>query len=136
MVCNRTFNRLQLRKHNYYVRVCLPPDVQKLAKKKEIRYTLNTKDYYEAIHLVRRESYKIDLLIASLRKLSMKIEEGTIILTDAEIRQFMVYRMREIDHFFSYQDADALDLVFDQLPLFKDKDVEAVQKLRQSGISN
>ena len=133
MVWNRTFNRLQLRKHSYYVRVSLPQDVQKLVKKKEIRYTLNTKDYYEAIHLVRRESYKIDLLIASLRKLCMRIEEGTIVLTDAEIRQFMVYRMREIDHFFSFQDADALELVFEQLSLFSDKDVVALQKHYLSG---
>lgn len=53
--------RLILRKHTYYIRVALPRWAWRLTKKKEIRYSLATKDYYIALTKLRIESVKIDL---------------------------------------------------------------------------
>ena len=36
--------------------------------------------------------------------------------------------MREIDHFFSWQDVDMLDMMFEELPVFNKTDTEAIQK--------
>lgn len=94
---HKKYNRLHLRNHCYYIRVALPKDLWDLVKKKQLCYSLNTKDYYEAISLVRRESYKIDLLIDYLRKLKMELKNRCVVLTDMELNQILTYQMRMID---------------------------------------
>lgn len=89
--------RLYIRRHSYYIRVALPENLWKLAKKKEIRYTLNTNNYYQAIKNLHKESLKIDLLIDLLQELDMELKNNKVILTDMEINQVFVYLMRLVD---------------------------------------
>ena len=125
-------HRLHLRNHTYYIRVALPVPVAKLAKKKQLCYTLRTKDYQKALILLRKESFKVDILIDSLRKLAMEIKDGKVVLTDKEIQQFLVFRMNQIDNFFnSFYDnasAEVMDLMFEELPLFTEQDNKAIQQ--------
>ena len=83
--------RLLLREHTYYIRVAIPRGIQYLAKRKEYRYSLETKDYYLALSKLRAESFKIDLYIEFMKGLDMEIKEGRVLLTDTEIDQMLVY---------------------------------------------
>lgn len=66
---------------------------------KEYRYSLDTKDYYLALSKLRAESFKIDLYIEVMKGLDMQIKEGRVLLTDAELDQILVYRLRMIEDF-------------------------------------
>lgn len=91
------YTRLHLRHHTYYIRVGVPKALKALEKRNEIRYSLNTKDYFTAIEKLRRESYKIDLYFDWLRELHMELKDKKIIFTDIELKQLLTYKMRMID---------------------------------------
>lgn len=57
----RRQTRLHLHDHTYYIRVAVPNALKSLEKRSEIKYSLNTKDYFTAIKLLRRENYKVNL---------------------------------------------------------------------------
>lgn len=54
------YPRLQNRNGTYYIRVKVPNDVRDALGKSEIRYSLKTKDYREAIRKLAVESIKVD----------------------------------------------------------------------------
>ncbi len=122
--------RLLVRKNTYYIRVAVPRCIQHLVKRQEFRYSLNTKDYYEALTKLRRESFKIDLYIASLRELNMEIKGNRVILTDEEFDQILVYRLRVIEDFIenNYKIIRLGKVNFEDIGLFTQK---AVDKLNQ-----
>ena len=91
--------RLLLRNHTYYVRVAIPRNLTNLTKYKEIRYSLKTNDYRTAVEKLRRESYKLDLYIDFLKELDMEIRNNKVILTDTELDQLLIYRLRVINDF-------------------------------------
>lgn len=58
--------RLLLRKHSYYIRIFIPRKLQSVVKRKEIRYSLHTNNYFEALKKLRQESAKIDSWLEEL----------------------------------------------------------------------
>lgn len=60
-------NRLFLRKHTYYVRIAVPRDLFFIVKINEVRYSLNTKNYYDACQKVRIISVMLDILFNKVR---------------------------------------------------------------------
>lgn len=52
------YPRLTIRKHTYYIRVAVPKRLINIVKKRNIVYSLQTKDYQEALYRVR-ESFEI-----------------------------------------------------------------------------
>lgn len=91
--------RLVLRKHTYYIRVSIPRWAWSLTKRKEISYSLSTKDYYIALTKLRIESVKVDLYFNFLKRLEMEIKGNKILLTDEELDKVLTYRLRVIDDF-------------------------------------
>lgn len=122
--------RLLLRKHTYYIRVAVPRHIQYLAKRKEYRYSLDTKDYYVALSKLRAESFKIDLYIEFMKGLNMEIKEGRIFLTDSEIDQILVYRLRVIEDFIenNYKKIRADKCHYEDIGLFTQQAVDKANK--------
>ena len=71
--------RLAIRNHTYYIRYALPVSVWELMKKKEIRYTLGTKDYREAAQKIHKESLKISMFVDFIKKLNMELKNKKVI---------------------------------------------------------
>ena len=70
------YPRLAIKNHTYYIRVAIPRHLQKLAKRKEIRYSLNTSKFFEAIHKLRIESAKIEKYLKILDTLHMQLKNN------------------------------------------------------------
>lgn len=121
--------RLYLKNHIYYIRVAIPRKLQDFAKRKEFKYSLNTSDYYEAIKRLRFQSVKVDLWIDEIRKLfNMIIKNKKVLLSDVELDQLLVYRLRVIDDFFerNYHKLLNQSVTFEDIALFSKKNMEAV----------
>lgn len=92
------YPRLTLRKHTYYIRVQIPKHLSGLARKKNIIYSLRTKDYFEALKRVRKESCRVDMMIEywenEYRK--MKIDNNRIFLNQDEIKILLIDRWVKI----------------------------------------
>ena len=58
--------RLLLRKHSYYIRIFIPRKLQSVVKRKEIRYSLHTNNYFEALKKLRQE---IDVIKPYVKKI-------------------------------------------------------------------
>lgn len=123
--------RLFLRNHTYYIRVALPRWGWDLLKKKEIRYSLNTKNYYDALIRLRTESYKIDIYIDFLKWLKMQIENGFVKLTNEELDKILIYRLRVIDDFIdkNYIEIRNHNISYDDISLFSRKNREMYNKV-------
>ena len=52
------YPRLAIRKHAYYIRVSVPKVLIPLVKRKTFFYSLQTKDYFDALYKVREEAYR------------------------------------------------------------------------------
>lgn len=115
--------RLLLRNHTYYVRVAIPRNLTNLTKYKEIRYSLKTNDYRTAVEKLRRESYKLDLYIDFLKELDMEIRNNRVILTDTELDQLLIYRLRVINDFIenNYHGIRNGSVSFNDIGLFTQK---------------
>ena len=85
---NKTPRRV-LRKHTYYIRVSIPRWALNITKKKEIIYSLSTKDYYNALTKLRIEYVKVDLYFNFLKRLEMEIKGNKILLTDEELNKVL-----------------------------------------------
>lgn len=59
---------LTMRNHTYYVRIRIPNHLAQIAGRKNFFYSLRTKDYAQAINLVKEATYKTDLLIQSYER--------------------------------------------------------------------
>ncbi|MHA1540478.1 MAG: DUF6538 domain-containing protein [Alphaproteobacteria bacterium] len=79
------YPRLYRKKHSFYIRVAIPRPLQSIVKKKEIMYSLKTNYYYEALCLVRKESYLIDAYLQRLQRLKMKITGNTVALSKEDV---------------------------------------------------
>jgi hypothetical protein len=91
-------------------------------KKKEIRYTLRTKDYREVAQKIHKESLKISMFVDFIKKLNMELKNKKVILTDAELKQVLTYRMRQIDDYFEQSWAsDGNRTSFEDISLFEGK---------------
>ncbi len=89
------YPRLILRKHTYYIRVQVPKRLINIVRKKNIVYSLRTKDYQEALYRVREESYKVDLLLRFYEKYREKmvvINKRKIFLNAEEVKLIFVER--------------------------------------------
>lgn len=71
----------------YYFRACVPADLQSHYGRKEIIYSLKTKDYAEAKRLVRRASAALDEEFDSIRIGQQAIEPKTLTVLDDETIQ-------------------------------------------------
>lgn len=117
--------RLQLRKHTYYIRIAVPKIILDLVKKKEVRYSLKTNNYFQALSQLRIENAKIEMYFAFLEELKMKLEGGFITLTDTELDQVLIYRIRQIDDFFekNYTDIQKGNVDANDFAIFSNKKV-------------
>ena len=96
------YPRLMLRKHTYYIRVQVPKSLIDIVKKKNIIYSLNTKNYQEALYRVREESYRVDLYLKHCERTKMFVENGKkIFFNDDDYKHFLVSRwvflLRELE---------------------------------------
>lgn len=124
------YPRLAIKNHTYYIRVAIPRHLQKLAKRKEIRYSLNTSKFSEAILKLRKESAKIDKYIKILKDLNMKIQNNKIILSDDELDKLLVFRLREIEDFFEFNFDEILNYEksFQDIALYSQQNIDEKQK--------
>ena len=109
--------RLVRRNHVYYIRVRIPENLCYLAKTKQFCYSLKTRDYYEALALLRKESYKIDLKLNVLKVLNMKILKGELILDDVDIDRLVIHRLKDVEMAFENHYDEIVDGDFDMTPL-------------------
>ena len=83
------YPRLTIRKHTYYIRVAVPKRLINIVKKRNIVYSLQTKDYQEALYRVREESYKVDKMFnnyeAKMRKSMLKDKKERRYLEEIDI---------------------------------------------------
>lgn len=89
------YPRLFRRNHTYYIRIALPRCLNNIVKSREIRYSLHTNDYFEALERLRRESYRADCLIRCI----MRIEKNCLLFDDADIEAALLKRIEDIDYF-------------------------------------
>lgn len=87
--------RLLRRNHTYYIRISIPRCLNNIVKSREIRYSLHTNDYFEALERLRRESYRADCLIRCI----MRIEKSCLLFDDNDIDAALMQRLDDIDYF-------------------------------------
>ena len=131
--------RLHLRKNTYYIRIVVPNSIKDLVKKNEIKYSLKTNNYFDALSKLRIESAKIEMFFGFVRDLAMDIKNKAIILTDAELNKVLSYRMRIIDDFFddNYKQIKYGKIDIKDIGLFTDKKVgEYNEKHRDPNVAD
>ena len=89
---------LHLRNHTYYIRVALPKKFWELVQRKEVCYTLHTKDYLVATRLLKKEVFKVELLYKWLEQVSMEIKDNVVHLTPEELKQMLSFQLRKIEN--------------------------------------
>ena len=92
----KKYPRLFLRKNRFYIRVSIPRNLQSLAQRKELKYTLNCNSFYEALRKERTLSYKIYGFFNLLTELKMQIQENKLILNETEIKQVVKLYLKRI----------------------------------------
>ena len=90
------YNHLERRNHTYYFRYWIPKWVRQFFDKMCIRYSLNTNDYNIAVHLVKRETFKYDMLLNDIRWIVMEIRNGKLRLSQDDIENIIAQRIKEI----------------------------------------
>lgn len=101
---NINYPRLWKRKNSsYYIRVAVPRHLTELAFRKEIKYSLFTKDYRVAIKRYRKLSFIFDKFIEFLEILNMKIVKSSkpydMSFDEYDIDNVLIYRIEEIQKF-------------------------------------
>lgn len=104
MLQNRSrYPRLTRRLHVFYIRVAIPTILQPLALRRELVYSLGTRDYYTAIKQYPKESLAMDAFIDFLKVVALKISKRThpfgITMDDADIDALLVHRLEEVQKF-------------------------------------
>lgn len=92
---SKLYPRLLRRNHTYYIRISIPRCLNNIVKSREIRYSLHTNDYFEALERLRRESYRADCLIRCI----MRIEKSCLLFDDNDIDAALMQRLDDIDYF-------------------------------------
>lgn len=94
--------RLLLRKHSYYIRIFIPRKLQSVVKRKEIRYSLHTNNYFEALKKLRQESAKIDSWLEGLgnNEDDMELKDKKLNLTEEDANSLLLSRLDEIENYF------------------------------------
>lgn len=92
---SKLYPRLLRRNHTYYIRISIPRCLNNIVKSREIRYSLHTNDYFEALERLRRESYRADCLIRCI----MRIEKSCLLFDDNDIAAALMQRLDDIDYF-------------------------------------
>lgn len=97
--------RLLLRKHSYYIRIFIPRKLQSVVKRKEIRYSLHTNNYFEALKKLRQESAKIDSWLEGLgnNEEDMELKDKKLNLTEEDANSLLLSRLDEIENYFIKQ---------------------------------
>lgn len=97
--------RLLLRKHSYYIRIFIPRKLQSVVKRKEIRYSLHTNNYFEALKKLRQESAKIDSWLEELgnNEDDMELKDKKLNLTEEDANSLLLSRLDEIENYFIKQ---------------------------------
>ena len=118
------FSRLYRRNHTFYIRVKIPESLQPIAHKSEIKYSLRTNNYWEALALLRKESYKADLIIQQYRELNMLIKDHNLTIDDKDIDKLVIHRLKQLDEIFELHFDDLLCKSFDKesIKLFPEKE--------------
>ena len=91
---------LMRRNRVYYIRARIPNYLIYLIKTTELRYSLKTHNYYEALAKLPKESYKINLKINFLRGVDMRIKKGELILSDEDIDRLVIHKLKQIEDVF------------------------------------
>lgn len=92
--------RLYRRGCRYYIRAKVPIDLQSAMKKKEIKNSLKTSDYREAVRAVKLESAKLDALFDDTRALVHRGAQGKkplASLSEGQAMQMVVRWFLEIE---------------------------------------
>ena len=92
------YDHLERRNHTYYFRYRVPSWVRHIIGKNDFRYSLNTNDYNIAVHLVKRETFKHDMLLNDIRWLVMEIRNGKLHLSQDDIENIIAQRIKEIQN--------------------------------------
>lgn len=90
------YPRLAIRKHTYYIRVSVPKVLIPLVKRKTFFYSLQTKDYFDALYKVREESYKIDRILLEAKERMLRDKNGHLFLDDKDIERILIARWVEV----------------------------------------
>lgn len=90
------YPRLAIRKHTYYIRVSVPKVLIPLVKRKNFFYSLQTKDYFDALYRVREESYKIDRILLEAKEKMLRDKNGHLFLDDKDIERILIARWVEV----------------------------------------
>ena len=124
------YPRLTIRKHTYYIRVAVPKRLINIVKKRNIVYSLQTKDYQEALYRVREESYKVDKMFnnyeAKMRKSMLKDKKERRYLEEIDIDKIMKSRWVELFDIIErkgYQIQKGT-ITFEQLAFFKPESLD------------
>ena len=125
------FNRLVRRNHTYYIRAKVPDSLQILAGRREFKYTLHTNNYWEALALLRKESYRIDLKFNLLRQMAMLIKDGKIKMDLADVDRIIVHKLKQLDEVFEIKYDSIMEDTFDAdaVKMFPEKEFEEEKKL-------
>lgn len=91
---------LMRRNRVYYIRARIPNYLIYLTKTTELRYSLKTHNYYEALAKLPKESYKINLKINFLKGVDMRIRKGELILSDEDIDRLVIHKLKQIEDVF------------------------------------
>ena len=128
------YSRLILRNRVYYIRVRIPANLVYLAKTTQYCYSLQTHNYYEAVALLRKESYKIDMKINLLRSIDMKIRNKELILDDTDIDKLVIHKLRSVEKSFERYYEEIADSNFDtnKLKILKTDDSDKNSKISKS----
>ena len=81
--------RLHRRGGRYYIRAKVPVDLQTAMKRKEIKRTLKTSDFREAVRRVKLESTKLDALFDDARDVVNRGSHGLSGITEAQAIQLV-----------------------------------------------
>lgn len=105
-----------------------------LAKTTQYCYSLQTHNYYEAVALLRKESYKIDMKINLLRSIDMKIRNKELILDDTDIDKLVIHKLRTVEKSFERYYEEIADSNFDtnKLKILKTDDSDKNSKISKS----
>jgi len=71
----------------------VPNSIKDLVKKNEIKYSLKTNNYFDALFKLRIENAKIEMFFGFVRDLAMDIKNNAIILTDDDLDRVLAYRL-------------------------------------------
>lgn len=93
------YPRLYRRNHIFYIRIAIPRDLWYISHKKEIRYSLHTANYVDALFDLRIEELKIDFFIQTLKDIHMRKQNDKLLLEPEDIDKFLLFRYKQIENF-------------------------------------